>query len=91
MQKLAAKVRPLREGSHEEAVLGLSWNREFRNVLASASADTTIKVWDVAVQKCEHTLTHHSGKVQARLLTPGCHTGLAAQELIVCPLQAICT
>eukprot|EP00903_Cladosiphon_okamuranus_P013694 g12751.t1 len=51
-------------GSHTDAVLALSWNREHRHVLASGSGDDTVKVWDVTTQQCSATLTHHGDKVQ---------------------------
>jgi periodic tryptophan protein 1 len=56
---------PVRPGSHGDAVLGLAWNQEYCNVLASGSADHTVKIWDVATQQATQTLTLHGDKVQA--------------------------
>lgn len=55
----------LREGSHTDAVMALSWNNVQKEYLASGSADSTVKIWDVESAHCAHTLTHHSDKVQA--------------------------
>ena len=54
-------------GSHEGAVMALSWNKRFRQALASGSADQTVKVWDVTTQQCSLHLQPHADKVQRSL------------------------
>merc|ERR1711972_1094320 len=50
--------------AHDGAVLCLHGSAFNRNVLASGSADETLKVWDVSENKCVHTYSHHTSKVQ---------------------------
>ena len=50
---------------HVDAVLALAANRHHRNLLASASADKTVKLWDLKTGKCAKSYTMHTGKVCA--------------------------
>jgi len=62
-QKKGKKQKCYKPGSHQGAVMSLSWNSTFRQALASGSADNTVKIWDVTTQACSFTMNHHTDKV----------------------------
>jgi len=63
--KKKKKTKTYKKGSHRDAVMSLDMHPIRNNILASGSADTQVKLWDVLENKCSLTLDHHQGKVQA--------------------------
>jgi len=80
-KKALKKVETSR--GHSDAVLALSWNKNRQQILGSASADTSVGVWDLSHGRVVSFLANHTDKVQAvqwhpvedQLLVSGCYDG----------------
>ncbi|KAF9594322.1 hypothetical protein IFM89_030451 [Coptis chinensis] len=51
-----------KKDSHTDSVLCLAWNKVARKYLASASADKSVKIWDLFTGECFNTREHHTDK-----------------------------
>ncbi|KAI9371996.1 WD40-repeat-containing domain protein [Aspergillus egyptiacus] len=61
--KKKSKKTKANDEYHVDSVLALAANRQHRNLLASGSADRTIKLWDLNTAKAAKSYSHHTDKV----------------------------
>lgn len=62
-KKKKKKSKKANDAYHVDSVLSLAANRHHRNLLASSSADKTIKLWDLNTTKCAKSYSYHTDKV----------------------------
>jgi len=64
-KKKKRKSKKANDAYHVDSVLSLAANRQHTNLLASASADKTTKLWDLNTCTAAHSYSHHTDKVCA--------------------------
>jgi len=62
-KKKREKSKKANDDYHVDAILSLAANRQHRNLLASSSADKTIKLWDLNTTNCAKSYAYHTDKV----------------------------
>lgn len=86
-KKAGKKKTP--KGTHTEAVLALDSSKHQQGVLASGSADCTVRLWDAAAEKHVTSFAYHTDKVQCAVWHPTEAGGLltAGFDRQVCALD----
>ncbi|KAI1947727.1 rRNA-processing protein [Ophidiomyces ophidiicola] len=62
-KKKKKKSKKANDSYHIDSVLALAANRQHRNLLASGSADQTVKLWDLNTLKCAKSYANHKDKI----------------------------